>query len=138
LSTSVTESAIGRQALAPALQVRAPVGARPVLPGIVGRQIEFAGTPGDADTAADAHEPVVVRQGVAGLAGHAGQAGEAVLDLRDDAVERLLRDGRIAPEAVQDLALPIQVLQQVGLQVGTCANVHDLEDRRQGIVVVDC
>ena len=38
---------------------------------------------------------------------------------------------------MQLLAVLLELLQQVGLQVGARADVHDLEDRRQRVVVVD-
>ena len=40
-----------------------------VLPRVVGGQVEFAGAARDADAAADAHEPVVFGERLAGLAG---------------------------------------------------------------------
>ena len=47
---------------------------RELLPGVVGRQVELAGPAGDADAAADAHQPVVRRQRLAGLALHLVEA----------------------------------------------------------------
>ena len=65
-----------------------------VLPGVVGRQVELAGAAGDADAAADAHEPVVLGQRLAGLAGQVVQRGEAAIELADDLVEHAFGDGR--------------------------------------------
>jgi hypothetical protein len=71
------------------------------------------------------------------LARHTGQARETMVHLGHDAVEGAFGDGRVAAKAMQDLALPLEVLEQVGFEVGARADVHDLEDGRQGVVVVD-
>ena len=44
---------------------------------------------------------------------------------------------RIAAVADQLLAMLLELLEQVGLQVGARADVHDLEDRRERVMVID-
>jgi len=56
---------------------------------------------------------------MAGLARQLIQAAEGVIDLADDFVERLLRNRRVATVAVELGLVPLQLLEQVGLQVGT-------------------
>jgi hypothetical protein len=63
-----------------------------LLPGVVGRQVELAGAAGDADAAADAHQPVVAGQRLAGLALQLVEAVEGVVDAPDDGVQRGLGD----------------------------------------------
>ena len=60
-----------------------------------------------------------------------------MVDAGDHVVERPLRDRRVAAIGVQAQLLLLEVLQQVGLQVCTRGDVHDLEDRRQRVVVID-
>ena len=52
-------------------------------------------------------------------------------------VERAFGDRRVAAKADELLAVLLELLEQVGLEVGARADVHDLEDRRQRVVVVD-
>ena len=77
-----------RQGFCPALQrLLAPRGAA-VLPSVVTRQIEAAGTPWNADAAADAHQPVVLGQRLARLATLGVERLKAIVQLREHPVKR--------------------------------------------------
>ncbi len=108
-----------------------------LLPGVVGGQVERAGAAGDADAAADAHQPLVGRQRLAGLARGLVEVLEGHVDARDDVVERRLGDGRIAAVARELLLVAIELLEDIRLQVGPGGDVHDLEHRGQRVMVVD-
>jgi hypothetical protein len=108
---------------------------RMVLPGMVGRQIEFAGATRNARAAAHAHQPFVLGQRLASTAVERVDAAEGVVDLLDDLVERGLGDGRIASVGIEDALVPLEVAQEVGLQVGPRGDVHDLEDRHERVVM---
>jgi hypothetical protein len=107
-----------------------------LLPGVVSRQVELAGAAGDADAAADAHQPVVAGQRLARLALQLVEAVVAAVDAADHCVERGLGDVRVAAVAHQLAAVALEFLQQVRLEVGTRGDVHDLEERGEREVVV--
>ncbi|MNS92764.1 hypothetical protein D3C72_1269090 [compost metagenome] len=107
-----------------------------MLPGIVGRQVELAGAAGDDRAAADAGQPLVVGQQLAGLAHGLVEHGDALLDLADDGVQCLLVDLRAGAQRRQCLALAFQFLDQVGLEVGAAGDVNDLEQRGQRDMVL--
>ena len=50
--------------------------------------------------------------------------------------ERVLGDVGVVAERQQHLLLALELLQQVGLQVGAARHLHDLEQREQRHVVV--
>jgi len=79
----------------------------------------------------------VLEQLLAGLAGLLVQRRETAFELPDDVVERGLRDMRIVPVGVQDLLLTLEVLEQIGLQVGARRDVDDLEHRGQRVMMVE-
>ena len=90
-----------RERRRPALEVGAALGGPAVLPGVVGRQVEFAGAARDAGTAADAHEPLVLGQRLAGLAGHRVERREVALELAHHLIEHRLGDRGIAAELLK-------------------------------------
>ena len=73
----------------------------------------------------------------AGLAGRLVEILEGAVDARDDLVERGFGDRRIAAIARELLLVALELLEHVGLEVGARGDVHDLEHRRQRVVVVD-
>ena len=68
-----------------------------LLPGVVGGQVELAGAARNADAAANAHQPVVLGQRLAGFARGSIECFEAGLNLTNDLVQRSLGNGRVAP-----------------------------------------
>jgi hypothetical protein len=60
-----------------------------------------------------------------------------VLDVAQHAGERLLGNVRVVAERQQHLLLPLQFLQQVGLEVGAPGYLEDLEEREQRDMVVE-
>ena len=71
------------------------------------------------------------------LAGGRAQPAERLVDLAENAVERLLRYLGAVAEGQQRLALPLELLQQVGLQVGASGHVEHLEQRTECNVMVE-
>ena len=59
-----------------------------------------------------------------------------MVELTHDRIERTFGDDRVTAERVQDLPLLLQVLEQIGLEVCARTDVHDFEDGRQCVVVV--
>ncbi len=58
------------------------------------------------------------------------------VDLPEQVVERVLVDLRVLAQRRQHLLLPLELLQEVGLQVRARGDVRDLEQREQRAVVV--
>ena len=87
LSSRWIDSASGASVRGPAFQVGAAGAGVAVLPGVIGRQVELAGAARNADAAADAHEPVVLGQRLAGLAGQVVERGEVAIELAHDLVQ---------------------------------------------------
>ena len=71
-SSTCSASASGISGAVQPRQVGAAARGVELLPGVVGRQVELAGAAGNADAAADAHQPLVGRQRVPCLARAAG------------------------------------------------------------------
>ncbi len=107
-----------------------------VLPMEIGGQIEFAGATGNADAAADGHQPVVLRQALAGLAWYIGNLRKAGVELTDHGVKRRFGDCRVAPKTRQGLLLSIEVLEHVRFHVGARGHIHDLEQCLDRVVVI--
>jgi hypothetical protein len=103
---------------------------------MVRRQIELAGAARDAGALLDRHEPVVFPQVLPDLAGHGEQCGGGLLDVLDYAEQSILRNVRVVLERQQDLLLPLQLLQQVRLEIGAACNLENLEQRQQRDVMV--
>ena len=107
-----------------------------LLPGVVGGQIKFTGASGNADAAADAHEPVVAGECLARFAGQVVQAVEGVVNFGDHAVECLLGHRGVAAVAIDDGFLALQIFQQIAFQVSARGHVHHFKHGDQGEVVV--
>ncbi|MDT4889215.1 hypothetical protein FQZ97_1258890 [compost metagenome] len=90
-----------------------------VLPVKIRWQVEFAGAPRDTDATADAHEPIVLGQRLARFAHKLVELGEAIVQLGNHAIQHLLGNRRVAPVAVELLFLPVDILEHIGLHVGT-------------------
>jgi len=116
-------------------RVAANVG-RLMPPVVVRGEIELADAAGDAGTTLDAHQPVIVAQVLADLARHPEQRRRGVLDLVERARERILRNVRIVAKSQQALALPLEFLYQVHLQVGAAGHVEDLEQGQEDDMVL--
>ena len=112
----------------PAIAVAPEIG-RAVQPPVVGRQIEFADAAGNRRAALDAHQPVVLAQVLADLAGHAEQRGRRGLDLVQRAGQGFFGNFGIVAVGQQGLALTLQFLDEVHLEVGA---THGFEDLEQG------
>ena len=98
---------------------------------MVGGQVEFADAAGDRGATLDAHQPVVLAQVVANLALHVEQRRRGLLDLVERAGEGRLGDVGVVAEGQQDLALPLEFLHEVELQVGAAGDIEYLEQRHQ-------
>jgi len=120
----------------PARQIGLSAGRAVVLPGVVGWQVKFARASGNPGAAANAHEPVVLGEGLSGLARQPVQGHKTVVELLNDLLQCRLRDGRIAPVAGEQLFLLVQIFQDIGFQIGPHGHVHDFEQRGQREVMV--
>ena len=107
-----------------------------MLPLVVGRQVELARARGDADAAADAHQPVVGLQALACFAGGLLQGVVADLDAAQHLVQHGFVDGGVAAVAHELLFVAVQIAQQVGFEVGPRGHVHHFKDGGQRVVVV--
>ena len=110
---------------------------RAVLPAVVGRQVKAAGAARDADAAANAHQPVNLGQGLAGLAGLGVQRAVALVQLLDDVVQHVLRNGWVVTQVFEHAFVAIKIAQQVGLEVSTGGHVHDFEHGGQCEMVIN-
>jgi len=110
---------------------------RQVLPCVVGGQVELAGAARDVDAAADGHEPVIGRQGLARFACHLVQAVVGHVDAGDDLVQHSLMDGRVAAVAFELMFVAVQLFEQVAFQIGPRGHIHDLEQGGQGVVMIN-
>src|SRR5215207_478636 len=54
-----------------------------------------------------------------------------------DNVERLHRDRWVAAIGIELILVALEFLQQIGLQVSPRSDIHDLEDRGEGEVMID-
>ena len=106
------------------------------LPGVVGRQVKFAGAAGNAGAAAQAFEPVVLAQFLAQFARGIGQVEQAFFELLEQALQDFGGDGRVAAVGGHGLALAVQVFENVGFEVRSAADVEDFKQRDQGEMVV--
>jgi hypothetical protein len=132
----VRPSRIGSIGLSQPARSRWRAAGSPVQPVMVGGQVEFADAAGNRGAALDAHQPVVLAQVVADLALHVEQRGGGLLDLVERAGKRRLGDVGIVAEGQQDLALALEFLHQVELEVGAAGDIEDLEQRHQRDVVL--
>ena len=70
------------------------------------------------------------------LAALGEQLAVDVVDLGKQGVQRLALDGGIVPQWREQLPLPFELLQNVGLQVGARGDIGDLEQRdKRGMVI---
>jgi hypothetical protein len=75
----------------------------------------------------------------ADFSGQCQQAGADVVDFGQQRVEHLAVDRGIAAQRRQQLPLPLELLQDVGLEIGARRDVGDLEQREQrGVVRLGC
>ena len=112
------------------------LGGRLELPRVVGRQIKLAGAPGDANSAANTHQPVVFSQGVAGFTYQLVEFIEAAAQVANQLVQSALGDGRVTAISLKVGFLPVQVFHDLGLEVGPSANIQNLKQSDQCKVVV--
>ena len=121
----------------PALQVFLPSFDGEMLPGVIGRQVEFAGATRYADAAANGREPFVLGKGMADFSLHLLQLRKAVLYFVQRLQERRFGNGGVALVAGKALLLAIQIAHDFGLEVGAAGYIEDFEQRDQGKVVVN-
>ena len=84
----------------------------------------------------DHHQPLVVAQVLADLAGLRQQLGGGAIDLGEQRIEHARLDCGVVAQRSEDLLLPLELLQDVGLEIGARGDVGDLEQRQQRRVVV--
>ena len=73
------------------------------------------------------HQPFALAQMRADLSGLRQQVAIHLLDLVEQRRQRLLVDCRIAAQRAEHLLLPLELLEQIGLQVRARRDVSDLE-----------
>ncbi|MNT19151.1 hypothetical protein D3C72_1543950 [compost metagenome] len=108
------------------------------LPGKVGRQVEFTGAPRDDGAATDAHQPFIVADILPRLALRRHQGTADTVEFTEDGVQGFRFHVRIAAVTEQALALALEFLQQVGLQVGATRHFEHIENSCQGNMVLHC
>jgi hypothetical protein len=104
---------------------------------VIGRQVEFADPAGNGGATLDAHQPVVLAQVLADLAMRGKQGGRRLFDFVEGAGQRLFGDFGVVAEGEQRLALALEFLDQVHLEVGTAGDFENLEQRHQGGVMFE-
>ena len=102
-----------------------------VEPVVIGRQVEFADAAGNRGAVLDGHQPVVLAQVLADLALHGEQRRRGLFDFVERAGERLFGNVGIVAEGKQDLALALEFLHQVELEIGAAGDFENLEQRHQ-------
>ena len=120
----------------PALEVPVAGVARAVQPVMVRGQVELAGAARDRRALLDCHQPVVLAQRLADLAGHREKPRMRMLHVAQHAGEDFLVDVRVGAVRGEHAALPVELLQQVGLEVRPARDLHDLEEREQRRVML--
>ena len=113
-----------------------PRGGLEVQPVMVGGQIKLAGATGDSGALLDRHQPIVVAKMLADFPRLREQAPACDVDLGEHRIERPRLDRGVMLEWRKQLALPFQLLQDVGLEVGARGDVHDLEQREKSRMVI--
>src|SRR4029077_19950093 len=98
-------------------------------PVMIRRQVELADAAGNARALFDRHQPLVVAKMLADLAGLGKQAAAGGVDLGQYGVECRRLDRRIVLERREQLALPLELLQDIGLEIGPRSNIDDFEQR---------
>src|SRR5690606_28443168 len=88
-------------------------------------------------SAANAHEPVVFREVVARLADLLAEYGVSIFEPAEDHIQGRFGNGGIATERGHVRLQLVQIFQQVGLEVGSTADIHDLEDGDEGKMMVE-
>ena len=125
-----------QERLEPRLQVILPRGRVGIEPVVVRRQVELADAAGDCGALLDRHQPFVLAQMRSGAARLAEQRAARPLDVGEQRLEDARLDRRIVAQRDEQLLLPLELLQDVGLQVGARRDVGDLEQRKQCRVVI--
>ena len=120
----------------PALKVVLPRRRVEVEPVVIRGQIELAHAAGDAGALLDGHQPLVFSQVCSDLPRLREQASRDGVDFGKHRVERLGLDRGVMPERCQQLTLPLELLQDVGLEIGARGDVDDLEQREQRRVMI--
>ena len=103
-----------QQSAHPTLQVLPAAIARQVLPGEISRQIKLEGAARYAGAAADAHQPVVVCECLTHLTRQRIERREKAVELPDHFIQRILRNGRVAPVTIENMFLFFQVFEDFG------------------------
>ena len=120
----------------PLLQVVAVLLRRLLQPVVIRGQVELADAAGNVGALPDAHQPLVLAQLLPDLARGLEQSRGGLVDLPQHVVERFLRHLGIVAQRLERVLLALQLLQQVGFEVGAPRHLEDLEDRKQRDVVL--
>src|SRR5690242_8567229 len=94
-------------------------------------QVELAGAARNPGALLDRHQPIVLAKVLADFAGHGEERRARALDVREDLLENALRDLRIVAKSQEDLLLPLELLQEVRLQIGAARYFENLEQRQE-------
>ena len=120
----------------PAAQVVLPRGGVAVQPVVVAGQIELADAAGNRGALLDRHQPFVVAQMHAGLAGLREQRRARAVDVGEQRLEHARLDRGIGAQRREQLLLPLELLQEVGLEIGARGDVGDFEQHRERGVMI--
>ena len=99
-------------------------------------QVELADAAGNRGALLDRHQPLVVAQMRADLSRLRQHFAGHAVDVRQKRVENVGVDRGIAAQASEQLLLPLELLQDVGLEIGARGDVGDLEERRERRVML--
>src|SRR5699024_1741556 len=118
----------GHESLHPVLQIMgADIGGLE-LPRKIGGHVDLAGAARDAESAAQAGQPLVVTQPLSN-ATHAAKFGGGIVNLGQHGIQRLLVDTRMTRQVAQHTAMPFKVLQYRTTQVTAVADIEQIKKR---------
>src|ERR1700737_5039626 len=128
-----------KQRRKPGFQVVLPRYRIQMQPVVKRRKIEFRHASRQGGALLDRHEPLVVAKVHADFAALRQQPRTYLVDVIEQRVERFVLDGGVILERREQLALTLELLQDVGLEIGSRRHVGDLEQREQrGVVIRGC
>ena len=108
-----------------------------VAPSMIRGHVKLIGATWDIGPATDLHEPLVFAQMLACFADGLAQGGDRLFDLGKDARQSFKRDPWLVAKADHGLALALEFLQQVGLDIRAGSNLEDVEERQQRDMMVE-
>ena len=104
---------------------------------MIGGQIEFTGTSGNARAAADAHQPFVFAQMLAEAPFHHQHARRRLFNLFEGFAECVFGNIRVVAERHQYLALAFKLLNEVDLEVGASGHFDGVEQSKESGMMME-